>query len=320
MNGRTRRFILPGDQVQVRAWESIARTLDSRGMVDQLPFMPEMLKFCGHRFTVSKRIERTCEETQGGMRRMRNAVFLEDLRCDGSAHGGCQKGCRIFWKEAWLEEIHERGASFRKAAESRPTPSLPLGVQDGRYTCQSTELIRATSYLSFLDFGVYFRDIRARTYTPLRLGRILAYALYLRLRWLVARRSYRILEGRRASTPVEILALEPGEWVQVKTKEEIRATLDQNGKNHGLAFTVEMMRFCGGTFRVLRRLDKMIQEPTHKLIEVRNTVILEGVICDGCHILRGGCPRDNYHFWREIWLRRVQAPRNENAHLQGSKH
>jgi hypothetical protein len=95
--------------------------------------------------------------------------------------------------------------------------------------------------------------------------------------------------------------------VKVKTKDEIAATLDVEGKNRGLAFTVEMLPFCGGTFRVLRRLEKMIHEPTRKLINVEDTVILDNVTCDGCHILRGGCPRENYHYWREIWLKRTQA-------------
>lgn len=91
----------------------------------------------------------------------------------------------------------------------------------------------------------------------------------------------------------------------MKSKDEITATLDRNGKNRGLAFTVEMIPFCGKTFRVLRRLERMIYEPTQQLIEVKNTVILEGVTCDGCHILRGGCPRENFHFWREAWLKRI---------------
>jgi hypothetical protein len=49
----------------------------------------------------------------------------------------------------------------------------------------------------------------------------------------------------------------------------------------------------------------MIQEESRKLISLKGTVILENVTCDGCHILRGGCPRENFHFWRESWLRRV---------------
>jgi hypothetical protein len=33
---------------------------------------------------------------------MTDTVHLSDLRCDGSAHAGCQAGCLLFWKEAWL--------------------------------------------------------------------------------------------------------------------------------------------------------------------------------------------------------------------------
>ena len=32
-------------------------------------------------------------------------MLLEDLRCDGSAHDGCQAECRVFWKEAWLKRV-----------------------------------------------------------------------------------------------------------------------------------------------------------------------------------------------------------------------
>jgi hypothetical protein len=78
---------LPGSLVEVRSWPEILLSLDDQGMLEGLPFMPEMVKFCEERFRVSKRIERTCEETEGGMRRIRNTVFLDALRCDGSAHG-----------------------------------------------------------------------------------------------------------------------------------------------------------------------------------------------------------------------------------------
>lgn len=54
----------------------------------------------------------------------------------------------------------------------------------------------------------------------------------------------------------------------------------------------------------MRRVEKMISEPTGKLINIVDTVILENAICDGGHILRGGCPRGNFHYWREAWLQR----------------
>lgn len=274
-------------------------------MLDALPFMPEMKKFCGQQFTVSKRLERTCEETEGGMRRIRNVVFLEGLRCDGSEHGGCQKGCMIFWKDAWLTNDKEPEAKPGSDQENAPNYIFTYTFPDGQFVCQSTELIRASSRLSRFDLWSYIRDCRARTYSPARLFRILCYAFFLRFRKLLTGKSYRFLTGSQTKTPWQKLDLQANELVMVKRKEEIAATLDRNGKNHGLAFTVEMLPFCGGTYQVLRRLDRMIDEPTRRLINLEGTIILESVTCDGCHILRGGCPRDNYHFWREIWLRRI---------------
>ena len=145
------------------------------------------------------------------------------------------------------------------------------------------------------------------------MARILIYAIFLRFRHLVTGRSYRVLEGQQNRTPTESLNLQPGEIVRVKTSMEIAATLDAKGKNRGLAFSVEMLPFCNRTFRVLNRLERTIHEPTRKLIHLDNTVILDGVICDCCHILRGGCPRETYHFWREIWLERSSRP-TESTH------
>ena len=100
-----------GDWVEVRSKAEILATLDKQGRLDGLPFMPEMLKHCGQRVRVSKRAHKTCDPPSGiAARRMRNAVHLDDLRCDGQAHGGCQAGCLIFWKEAWLKPVESRAA------------------------------------------------------------------------------------------------------------------------------------------------------------------------------------------------------------------
>src|SRR3990170_1382741 len=96
----------PGDVVEVRPATEILATLTGDGTLDAVPFMPEMLEYVGRRFMVSKRVEKICDTVAGGgSRRMRDAVFLDDLRCDGSAHGGCQAGCRLYWKEAWLKRV-----------------------------------------------------------------------------------------------------------------------------------------------------------------------------------------------------------------------
>lgn len=298
--------LLPGDVVEVRSWAEIKSTLDANGRLEGLPFMSEMLEYCEGRFTVAKRIERTCEEAAGGMRRIRNTVFLDGVRCEGSAHGGCQKACFIFWKEGWLKKV-ESGREIRTASSAQVSKEYPYecSLADGQYICQSTELIAASSKIPVYDVGCIWRDIRAKTYTPSRMARILVYAAFLRFRHILTGRSYRVLEGQETKTPTKSLDLQPGEIVHIKTSGEIAATLDAYGKNRGLAFTVEMLPFCGGTFRVLKRVEKTIYEPTRRLIHLDNTVILENVTCDGCHILRGGCPRETYHYWREIWLERA---------------
>src|SRR5262245_37397665 len=95
-----------GDSVEVRSAEEILATLDERGALDGMPFMPEMLAFCGKRFTVRSRADSTCDTVSAsGMRKMERTVHLNMLRCDGAAHGGCQAGCLLFWKEAWLRRV-----------------------------------------------------------------------------------------------------------------------------------------------------------------------------------------------------------------------
>src|SRR6267154_4453392 len=96
-----------GEWVEVLSAEEIFSTLDSNHCLDGLPFMPEMLQYCGRRFRVFKSAHKTCDTIQDWktMRSMPQAVHLAGLRCDGSAHGGCEAGCLLFWKEAWLKPV-----------------------------------------------------------------------------------------------------------------------------------------------------------------------------------------------------------------------
>src|SRR5271163_1479807 len=103
-----------GDWVEVCSKEEILRTLDGNGQLDGMPFMPEMFAFCGKQFKVYKRAHKTCDTVfpvRG--RRVDRAVHLE-TRCDGSAHGGCQATCLIFWKEVWLKPISPGGHPARE--------------------------------------------------------------------------------------------------------------------------------------------------------------------------------------------------------------
>src|SRR3984885_1774544 len=103
-----------GAFVEVLTKEEILKTLDDNGQLDGMPFMPEMFAFCGKRLKVFKRAHKTCDTVfpvRG--RRVKRAVHLE-TRCDGLAHGGCQAGCLLFWKEAWLKRVDGTAASAMK--------------------------------------------------------------------------------------------------------------------------------------------------------------------------------------------------------------
>jgi len=113
-----------------------------------------------------------------------------------------------------------------------------------------------------------------------------------------------------SNTPYETLNLQPGEVVQVKDIDEILKTLKE-WKNRGLWFDPggEMLKYCSKKMKVLKRVRKVIDEKTGRLLTLKKeSVILEGAICCGHYSPdRLLCPRSLYPFWREIWLQRVDT-------------
>jgi len=107
---------------------------------------------------------------------------------------------------------------------------------------------------------------------------------------------------RDGSGHVETPELQPGEWVRVRSQEEIRAMLDPCERHEGLAWMTTMEPCCGRKFRVYRRVNKIVLESTGQIRKLKNTVLLEGAICDGIY----GCDRSCFFFWKDAWLERVQ--------------
>jgi hypothetical protein len=114
------------------------------------------------------------------------------------------------------------------------------------------------------------------------------------------------LVGPLTRTPVGTLQLQPGELVRIKPLKEILQTLDRNGLNRGLRCDLGMCSVEGKTYRVRNRLDRMIIEGTGQMREVQGTVILENLECH-CLTVVGGCPRQDFQYWREVWLERAEA-------------
>ena len=74
---------------------------------------------------------------------------------------------------------------------------------------------------------------------------------------------------------------------------EIRQTIDLDGKNRGMRFDIEMQPFCGKRFLVARRVEKILDEKTGILMDMKTPgIILEGVYCQSKYSHdRVFCPR-----------------------------
>jgi len=299
----------PGDLVMVRPLDEILSTLDEKGTLGKLPFMPEMRDFCGRQFRVSRRALKTCvDDTE--MRQIDDTVFLEEVRCSGEAHGGCDKACLIFWKEAWLQpagSIDSRPATGE--SKIKEPDLIEFAQQDDQYVCQLSEIIAASNPLPWWEPKQYAFDL-LHNRTPLsRWLKSLAIAFYNKLAHVTGRKSWRFVAGPGTYNGTRSnLNLQPGDVVRVKTLDEIRQTLDQEGKHQHLLFAPSMAEFCGSVMQVQKRVERITLEGTRRQRQVKDTVLLDGATCDGvCHRL---CPRQSLLFWRECWLEKVNGSKN----------
>jgi hypothetical protein len=128
------------------------------------------------------------------------------------------------------------------------------------------------------------------------------------------------LQGDGTHQRPEGLDLRPGDLVQVKSPEEIERTLDENGLNRRLSFDREMLPYCGGTFRVKDRVERLVDDRTGKMLRIpSDCLILEGVVCSGERSTgRWFCPRQIYPYWRESWLRPAGKRADEEPPSQAS--
>jgi hypothetical protein len=297
----------PCEVVRVKSYAEISGTLRKDGALDGLPFQAEMQKYCGQTFRVLRPAKKLIiENSDTGLRGIKNTAILDDVVCDGAAHGGCSRSCFLLWKESWLtradgqrqeaprldeRRIIEGGNTVQTLAPAATTP------------CQSISLIKATYSLSRWSFKPYIWDITENTsQLPRKLG-LLTVSLVRRVLSLFRVRLPNKLINPQERTPSAEFVLQSGDLVEVKSFEEIRTTLDYFGKNRGLAFTNEMKRFCGRRLAVRKPVDQIIVEGTGEMRRISHTVILNNGLCDGS--AHSWCARNCYLLWRKVWLRKI---------------
>jgi hypothetical protein len=312
-----------GDSVRVRSVAEILSTLDENGATRGMPFMPEMLKFAGQKLTVYASAHKACDtvDNLGGTRSLDRTAHLTGARCDGSAHGGCQAACLLYFREEWLTAEAEPTAET-----AEPGPGTPKITQRGltemtqngdTYHCQATALAQASTVLPSGQLSQYVTDIKSRNVRPVKLLKGVFITFFNVYQWktrgrlpkwltIAGGRRYPFYGGTGDGKRVPSGDIQPGDLVEVRSKPEIMATLNEANKNGGMLFDSEQLPFCGQRARVERKIEQIIDEPTGKMIKLRDCMVLEDVVCEG--IYHKFCPRGGLPYWRETWLRKVEDP------------
>ena len=314
--------------VEVRGKDEILATLDERGELEALPFMPEMLQFCGRRFRVDKLVVKLCDTINDWMYRMDHAVHLAGVRCDGQAHGGCQAGCLIYWKEAWLKRRRRRRRGRARsvvAGPARPGPPRPVATTrkpadpaapgEEVYACQATELLRAApEWIPPWDLRQYVLDVRSgnaslgATVRSVLVGAFNEYQdfsrrrLPPRLRIRFGRR-FPVIQGQQRKTPRRPWTCNPESWCgSSPSRRSSNAGHQQPQPGHGVRLRDEEVLRPAGTGAAPGGTDHR-REDRENAASPEPCIILQDVICTSdYHRL---CPRGIYPYWREIWLERV---------------
>jgi hypothetical protein len=201
---------------------------------------------------------------------------------------------------------------------------------DGKpsFVCQTTELPQFTRPLSAFDPRQYVEDYTSGNET---IGELLRGGLYVLLhrrlsrRLPILRKIYNSLQAITGGMPSPMakghlpagtrqphvpLNLQPGEYVRIKSHQDILATLDERNLHRGLYFDVEMVPYCGKIVRVNARVERFLDEKTGRMRSLKTpALILDTVVCNSRYsTCRMFCPRALFAWWREEWVERVEGP------------
>jgi len=132
-----------------------------------------------------------------------------------------------------------------------------------------------------------------------RLKRILKRRL-----WYVRHAASELRHSSETANRTEHDRFNAGEVVCIRSEGEIRNTLDRWNRLHGCSFMEEMLPYCGTKQRVLKRVERFLDERDYRMKKCKGIVILEGVVCEGTKDF-GPCDRACFLFWRDEWLKRT---------------
>lgn len=115
-----------------------------------------------------------------------------------------------------------------------------------------------------------------------------------------------INEKLEAADARKIHDLKDGDLVRIRSREEIEATLDDWNELKGCMVMKDMWQYCGTTQRILKVIERFVDERDYRLKKGKGLVLLQGLICSGTEDY-GRCDRSCFYFWREEWLEKING-------------
>lgn len=107
------------------------------------------------------------------------------------------------------------------------------------------------------------------------------------------------------------LNLKVGDWVEVRSRHDILATLDENARFEEMPFMPQMLQQCGKTFKVRKRAHKLCDTAFGTGgRQLTDAVFLDDARCDGKAY--GGCELRCTIIWKEAWLKRAVGDNREH--------
>jgi hypothetical protein len=107
------------------------------------------------------------------------------------------------------------------------------------------------------------------------------------------------------------MTIRAGDWIEVRSKEEILASLDKGGRLGGMPFMPQMFKYCGQRFQVHKRAHKSCDPYGPAGLWVDGDAIHLNLRCDG--EAYAGCQAACMMFWREAWLKPAPGPQSQEA-------
>ncbi len=114
-------------------------------------------------------------------------------------------------------------------------------------------------------------------------------------------------KGTQSTVEVNMIVsqpLEAGDWVRVRSLDEICATLNNWRQLKGCTFLPEMEAYCDTRQRVLKPVRRFVDERDLRVKKAFGILLLEGVMCQGV-AYSGRCDRSCHYFWRQEWMEKI---------------